>query len=90
LAASLTATPPPEPKRYDRGRRHRCPCGCKGACWTVEQVGVPAPVSTTGELSRVIGPHFRLTWQCVQCRRQEVETRADQHPDAPVLRVLSP
>jgi hypothetical protein len=51
------------PTLYSRGRRVRCEgCGCKGECWQVEQVGVSAATTSTGELSRVARAHFRLTW----------------------------
>jgi hypothetical protein len=72
-------------KRYSRGRRHRCAgCGCKGDCWTVDQVAVPAAVTSTGELSRVARAHVRVTWTCATCRHQDVERLADQLPDVPV------
>jgi hypothetical protein len=81
----LHAPPPPPPVLRSRGRRSRCPsCGCKGECWTVEQVGVPAAVASDGTLSQVARAHFRLTWTCHSCRHVEVEQRAEQLPDVPV------
>lgn len=76
---------PPPPKLYSRGRRHRCPsCGGKGECWQVEQVGLSAAVTSTGELSRVSRAHFRVTWTCSRCRYVEVEQRAEQVAGVPV------
>jgi hypothetical protein len=89
LDASLRAPPPPPPTLHNRGRRHRCAgCGCKGDCWAAEQVGVSAPITSDGQRSSVIGAHFRVTWTCAKCRRQEVETRAEQVPGVPVLRLV--
>jgi hypothetical protein len=76
---------PRPPTRYDRGRKVRCPsCGCKGECWTAEQVAVPAAVASTGELSSVERAHFRVTWRCVRCRHEDVERLAEQHRGVPV------
>jgi hypothetical protein len=80
---------PRPPTLYSRGRRVRCEgCGSKGECWQVEQVGVSAATTSTGELSRVARAHFRLTWTCSRCRRVEVEQRAEQVAGVPVRTVV--
>jgi hypothetical protein len=75
---------PQPPTRYSRGRRHRCPsCGAKGEVWAAEQVGVSAPLTSNGELSRVARAHFRVTWTCT-CGHTDVEERAEQLAGVPV------
>jgi hypothetical protein len=89
LAASLVAPPPPPPVLHNRGRKVRCPgCGCRGECWTVEQVGVSAAIASDGELSTAQRAHFRLTWTCRRCRHVDVEQRAEQVPGVPVRLAL--
>jgi hypothetical protein len=84
LVDSLHAKPPPAPL-LSRGRRHRCPgCGARGEVWTCEQVGVPTPVTSTGELSTAQRAHFRITWRCARCRHEDVERLAEQVPGVPV------
>jgi hypothetical protein len=76
---------PRPPVLRSRGRRHRCEgCGCKGECWTVQQVGVAAQVHDDGRLSSVARSHFRVTWTCHTCQHQDVEQRPDQLPGVPV------
>jgi hypothetical protein len=76
---------PRPPKLYSRGRRHRCAgCGAKGEVWLVEQVGVSAAATTSGERSRTQRAHFRLTWTCSHCRYTDVEQRAEQLPGVPI------
>jgi hypothetical protein len=86
LVARLYAGREPRPPVLrSRGRRHRCPgCGCRGECWTVEQVGVSAQVASDGRLSSVTKAHFRITWTCQRCQHQDVEQRPDQLPGVPV------
>jgi hypothetical protein len=89
LVASLHAPPPPPATRLSRGRRHRCAgCGCRGDCWTGEQVGVTAPTTSDGQPSAALRAHFRVRWVCSRCRHVDVEQRTDQHPDLPVLRLV--
>jgi hypothetical protein len=67
-----------------RGRRFRCEgCGTRGGLWQVQQVGVSAPTTSDGELSRVARAHFRVTWTCT-CGHQDVEERAEQLVGVPV------
>jgi predicted RNA-binding Zn-ribbon protein involved in translation (DUF1610 family) len=79
----LNSTPRP-PVLRSRGRRHRCPsCGAKGEVWTVEQVGVSAPVASDGTV-RPNRAGFRLTWRCSTCRHEDVEYQRDQLAGVPV------
>jgi len=74
---------PRPPKRYSRGRRHRCAgCGARGEVWTVEQVGVSAPVASDGTI-RSNRAYFRLTWTC-RCGHVDVEQSPGQLPGVPV------
>jgi hypothetical protein len=68
-----------------RGRRFRCPgCQAKGEPWQVTQVGVSAPLTIDGELSRVARAHFRVTWRCTRCGHEDIEERTDQLNGVPV------
>jgi predicted nucleic-acid-binding Zn-ribbon protein len=85
IARLYAGQEPRPPKLYSRGRRHRCPgCGCRGDCWRVEQVGVSAPTTSSGELSRVQRAHFRVTWTCHTCGHEDVEQRPEQLAEVPV------
>ena len=85
LVARLYAGREPKPPvLHSRGRRHRCPgCQAKGEVWTVEQVGVSAPVASDGTV-RPNRAYFRVTWRCVRCRHEEVEQRPEQLAGVPV------
>jgi hypothetical protein len=85
LVARLYAGREPRPAQlHSRGKRHRCPgCQARGQIWTVEQVGVSAPVASDGTV-RPNRAYFRLTWRCSRCRHEDVETRPDQLPGLPV------
>jgi hypothetical protein len=75
---------PRPPVLRSRGRRHRCPsCQARGQVWTVEQVGVSAPVDQHGEV-RPNRAGFRLTWTCSRCRHADVEYQRDQLAGVPV------
>jgi hypothetical protein len=75
---------PRPPQLHSRGRRYRCEsCGAKGEVWTVEQVGVSAPVDSRGEV-RSNRAYFRATWTCHSCGHQDVEQRPEQLPGVPV------
>jgi hypothetical protein len=75
---------PRPPQLHSRGKRHRCAgCQARGEVWTVEQVGVSAPVASDGTV-RPNRAYFRLTWRCSRCRYEDVETRPNQLPGVPV------
>jgi hypothetical protein len=75
---------PRPPVLHSRGRRHRCECcGVRGEVWTVEQVGVSAPVDSAGQV-KSNRAYFRVTWTCQRCGCVEVEQRRDQLPGVPV------
>jgi hypothetical protein len=75
---------PKPPRLHSRGKRHRCPgCQARGQVWTVEQVGVSAPVASDGTV-RPNRAYFRLTWRCSRCRHEDIETRPDQLAGVPV------
>jgi hypothetical protein len=85
LVARLYAGREPRPPvLHSRGKRHRCAgCQARGQVWTVEQVGVSAPVASDGTV-RSNRAYFRVTWRCVRCRHEDVEQRPQQLPGVPV------
>jgi hypothetical protein len=79
---------PRPPVLRSRGRRHRCAgCGARGEVWTVEQVGVSAPVASDGTI-RSNRASFRLTWRCHRCGHTDVEYQPEQLAGVPVAGLI--
>jgi len=85
LVARLYAGREPRPPvLHSRGKRHRCAgCQARGEVWTVEQVGVSAPVASDGSV-RPNRAYFRVSWRCSRCRHEDIEQRPTQLPGVPV------